>query len=322
LPVLGEGLDLSVLSELGFPDAQKVQGRASIADLFRPRKRCGIYVLHFSNGELYAGQAIDVTRRYAQHRIKYQDIDKISFKQVPRSRLNKEERTIIWGLEHDGQVLRNITFASIPKGESDFDLIMSPAEQTRWLEDFSYIDNGGDRIVNSALRRRYRDRFQKFLDAPNANEALDVLKIYAKVSLPALRRGEVSFWACSCWPAPNIYARVNINWQEVFNAFYFDDTFRFSFQVANSRLTGPFGDDLELLFERYPGLKWQDLRYDPGGSDQIRLLIDGSENAKAFITDKDILGAIRLFNLRLMRKGPCTFGRYHCTDLADTLVSD
>jgi len=108
----------------------------------------------------------------------------------------------------------------------------------------------------------------------------------------------------------------------VFTVFHFDDTFRFSFQVADSKLTGPFGDDLELLFKRYPSLKWQDLRYDPGGSDQIRLLIDGSENAKAFITDKDILGAIRLFNLRLMRKGPCTFGRYHCTDLADTLVSD
>ena len=108
----------------------------------------------------------------------------------------------------------------------------------------------------------------------------------------------------------------------MFNAFYFNDTFRFSFQVANSRLTGPFGDDLELLFERYPSLKSQDLRYAPGGYDQIRLRIDGSENAKAFITDKDILGAIRLFNLRLMRKGPCTFGRYHCMDLADTLVSD
>ena len=33
------------------------QGRASIADLFPPGQRCGLYILHFANGEIYAGQA-------------------------------------------------------------------------------------------------------------------------------------------------------------------------------------------------------------------------------------------------------------------------
>ena len=314
-------MDLSVLEKLSFSQAQHVQGRASIADLFKPKRRCGVYVLHFSNGELYAGQAVDVTRRYVQHRIKHKDIEKISFRQVPKAQLNNEERTVIWALEQDGQVLRNITFASIPKGESDFDLVMPPEKQARWLEDLSYVDNEGDRLINPALRRRYHDKFQSLLDMPYAAEALDVLKTYVKVSIPALRRGEVSFWACSCLPAPHIYSRVNINWQEVFTIFGSDESLQFSFQLADSSLAEPFGDKPELLFERCPTLEWEELQYAPGGSDQIRLLIRGAENAKSFIMDMDISPAIRLFNLRLMKKGPCTYGRYHCMDLADTLVS-
>lgn len=314
-------MDPGILKELGFSQSQHVQGRASIADLFKPKRRCGIYVLHFSNGELYAGQAIDVTRRYAQHRFKHKDIVKISFRQVPRIHLNNEERTVIWALERDGQVLRNITFASMPKGESDFDLVMAPKEQHRWLEELSYVDEGGDRLVDPALRLRYHERFQSLLDMPHANEALDVLKTYVRVGIPAIRRGEVSFWGCSCLPASSVYSRINVNWQEVLTVFKSDGSLWFSFHLADSPLEGPFGDNPGLLFERHPTLEWEDHCYAPGGSDQIRLLIRGAENAKTFITDQDILPAIRLFNLRLMQKGPCTYGRFHCMDLADLLVS-
>jgi hypothetical protein len=42
--------------------------------------------------------------------------------------------------------------------------------------------------------------------------------------------------------------------------------------------------------------------------------------AKAFIVDPGIVTAIRLLNLRLMKKGPCVYGRFHCMDLADRVV--
>jgi hypothetical protein len=78
-----------VLEAIGFSRRWKyVQGRASIADLFKPHRRCGIYVLRFSNEEFYAGQAVDVTRRYAQHRKTHGDIEQMAFKQVPRGRTN------------------------------------------------------------------------------------------------------------------------------------------------------------------------------------------------------------------------------------------
>jgi hypothetical protein len=69
-----------MLAKMGFSPSRDVQGRASIADLFKPHERCGLYILHFTNGEIYAGQASDVTRRYVQHRTVHNDIEAISFR--------------------------------------------------------------------------------------------------------------------------------------------------------------------------------------------------------------------------------------------------
>lgn len=145
LSAIGKGL--KVLEEMGFAPPQYVQGRASIADLFKPHERCGIYVLHFANGEFYTGQTIDVTRRYIAHRNSHDDIVKLSFKAIEKSQLDDEERAAIWQLEQSGWLLRNITFTSIPKGESDFDMIVLPKDQERWLQDLSFVDNSGTRLL-------------------------------------------------------------------------------------------------------------------------------------------------------------------------------
>ena len=51
-----------ILDRLGFTAARCVRGRESVADMFPSGKRRGIYVLHCSNDEYYAGKATDVTR--------------------------------------------------------------------------------------------------------------------------------------------------------------------------------------------------------------------------------------------------------------------
>ena len=102
----------SLLEKLGFPASRYVRGRASVADMFRQGKRCGIYLLHCSNAEYYAGQATDVTRRYVQHRKTHADIERISFKRVRRDRLDIEERRVIWALEEAGIYLRNIAMST------------------------------------------------------------------------------------------------------------------------------------------------------------------------------------------------------------------
>ena len=166
----------ATLSKLGFAPSCWVRGRSSIADLFKPEERCGLYVLHFANGELYAGQAVDMMRRYVQHRNSYTDILKLSFKQTDRSCLNVAEQSLIEQLEAEKYPLRNIVFTSVPKGQSDFDLIMSPEEQTRWLHDLAMVDDSGDRLVDPDLRRRYRNVYDQFVRLPFTGPTIDILK--------------------------------------------------------------------------------------------------------------------------------------------------
>jgi hypothetical protein len=280
-----------------------VQGRASIADLFRLGKRCGLYILHFANGEIYAGQALDVTRRYVQHRKVHGDIEEISFRRVAKDRLNDEERALIWALEQSGQRLRNITFTSIPKGESDFDLIMSVEEQDRWLKDRSYIDFGGSRVVDPELRRKYSRKFESFAAMPRSSEVIDVLRSYIRTSIPAFRRGEVSFWCISCMPGRDVYARINIYWQEVLTVFIVENELWLSLHMADSPFTLLSDEALALLFGRYPAIEVTEHQYEPGGPDQVNLALPAPA-AGPLLSDPEVLSAIRLFNLDSIRKPP------------------
>lgn len=329
-----------MLNELGFAPPQYVEGRATIADLFKPNERCGIYILHFLNGEFYVGQATDVSRRYIQHCNIHKDIQRISFKPTDQDCLDEEERAIIWQLEQNGWPLRNVVFTSVPKGESDFDFIMPIEEQTRWLNDLTFVDNEGERLVDPVLRRKFRVRYEKFTKKPYATDVLDILQEYIKIGIPAIRRGEVSFWCLSCvlsqaevytrvntgqadshsgFQNREVCLRINVNWQEVFTAFLYEKKLWFSLHMARSPLEKTFGVNLSRLSEKHQMADNTGHQYMPGGQDQTSFDIPVA-TAKAFITDPSISSAIRLLNLRLMKKGPCAYGRFHCMDLADEVL--
>lgn len=173
-----------VLATIGFSKTLNVRGRRSVADLFASKKRCGLYVLHFSDSELYAGQAVDVTRRYVQHLENHEDIVAISFRSVPKSRLNEEERNTIWTLEQNGFRLRNIAFTSVLSGETDFDLVMPVSEQEKWLEVFSSADLNGQRTNDSELRKKYRRKYQQLLQEPAIDEIIEVMRRYVQTCIP------------------------------------------------------------------------------------------------------------------------------------------
>lgn len=121
-----------ILKAQGYIGPYQVAGRSSIANLFGPKKRCGIYVLHFANDEHYVGQSVDVVRRYSDHRKNHTDIERISFKVIPEIDLDQEEKNLIAALEHQFP-LRNISLTTFYYGDSDFDQIMSTDEQNKWL---------------------------------------------------------------------------------------------------------------------------------------------------------------------------------------------
>lgn len=321
------------LLQLGFLKTYQVKGRATVADLFRPSRRCGIYVLHFSNGQHYVGKAVDVVRRYAQHRHTHTDIEKISFKRVAVSKLDAEEKATVRAVEIYGFRLRNIQLVSFSYGETDFDLIMSPEDQERWLNDLSYQDLAGERVVDELQRSRYRQRFLQFEQMPLAREIIRVLHEYIRNCVPAIKRGEKSFWICSCLPnnSKMLYSRINLGWQTTLEAYVYEGKrlFRWCltrfmaeqvFELSLQQVNREF--EMVISFENYTEMEVvvEKSGLTQGGQDQVWINVFGSENALRLIQDSYMLAAIRVFNLGLLQKGPCPYGRNHCLDLADKLI--
>ena len=312
-----------ILDNLGFPKPITIGVRHSIADLFPVSKRCGIYVLGFQNKEYYIGQAIDVTRRYVQHKQTHDDILKIWFKKTRKDLLNEEERNIIWKLEENGFRLRNIALTALPPVESDFDLIVSPEDQILWLKNQSSAEQRPvQRPDYNEIRRKYEKKFKRFLSKPYASEAIRFLKNYVLTTIPFPQQSELSFWCTSCLPAysnpdASIYSRVNIYWQEVFTVFYDIEGLGFTFHMSKLPLQKYFGSKLIGLVQKYKGIRITDHFYKPGGYDQVNLVADNIKAAERLLCDSVIISSIKDFNLRLMKKGACVFSRYHCFNLAD-----
>ena len=308
-----------LLTDLGFSELKEVTGRASIADLFQAKERCGVYVLAFGNGEYYAGQAVDVVRRFGDHRKNHADISHMTFQQVAQPDLNRVEQYVIHTLEASGFLLRNIVFMSHVQGERDLDLVVTPAEQKRWLEG-ELLDDVGPHVQDQSLRRRYQRRFAQFMDLPQAQGALVLLNLYLTTVIPAPRRTELTFWSVTCRPetrdAPQY--RVNVNMQEVF-ALYEEGDLKASFYLASHPFQEKLGPDWQQVLTD-AGWEWSDHAYAPGGYDQFNFRVTGIEEIAAVIMNATSSKAMRFMNLRLMRKGATKYSRYHCLGLADAAL--
>ncbi|MEF2280119.1 GIY-YIG nuclease family protein [Deinococcus sp. YIM 134068] len=310
-----------LLAQLGFPPWTEIRGRPSVADLYRPGKRCGIYTMGFETGERYVGQAVDVVRRFSQHRRTHADITHIAFQPCAAQDLNQTERRCIHTLEAAGVALRNIALMSVVSGERDLDLVLSPDEQTAWLNDHDAIEESDDRIQDDALRRRHRRKYERLLGLPHAQEALFTLGLYLNAALPAPRRTELTFWMVSCLPygvgrEETLYARVSLNMQEVFSLIGSPESLSATFHLARTPFEEELGEDWmnELTQE---GWGVSDHAYAPGGQDQFQLCTDDAENIHTLMLDPTANAAMALLNLRLMRKGPTYYGPSHCLDLVD-----
>lgn len=322
----------TILIDLGFPEiSYDVIAHSDMGGLIPIGERCGIYVLQFANGELYAGLSINVVKRYLQHLKSYDDIVRINFKCVPPDKLKREEKRIIQSLEKAGFHLRNIVHTSITYAPSPFDEIMSPEDQNLWLNNLSYIDSAGDRTHIDDLRNKYTNRYKRLARLPFAQEVVNILKAYVHFCIPAFVRSEMYYWCCSCLPKQGkelvVYSRINIYWQEVFTVGVTQDELFFSWHTA---LT-PLETTVQGKRRRYKLIKpdifqhpiqLSNHKYGPGGQDQVQIYTETSaENALQVIYDPDVCAAMRLFNLRLMQKGPNVYYKNHCFDLADKLIS-
>jgi GIY-YIG catalytic domain len=316
-----------LLEELGFEKSEFVGGRYSVADLFKPKERCGIYVLHFKNGQFYVGLATDFVRRYNQHKKNHLDIERVSFKKIKKEKLSEEEKLIVQTLQSEGFSLRNIQLVSIVEGETDFDLLMSVGQQEEFISDLAFNNMEGDKFEIEEQRIKYTNNFLVLSKLPYFEKFIQAIKAYVKIGIPIPKKSEYSFWCVSVPSRSSKLSRININWQEVSTYVFEKDDFHVTFHMAYSPLVAEFGEELDGLFEQFEDLeimvndKDEVHTYEPGGQDQVSFVIPSSIFHN-FIAVDAVQKAIKTFNLRLMRKGATIYNRYHSFDLSRRILDN
>ncbi len=311
-------------SKYGFTKTLNVEKRITIADEFRPNRRCGIYLLTFGNKEVYIGQAVDVVRRFCQHKKIHADIISVAFQHVQRKELNTREAYLIGEMEHDDYKLRNISLTSMPCCESDLDLIINKEDQISWINGKDIIDNT-QRIDDENQRRKYNHKFNKLIaDEIFTNQVIPFLKRYIKKAIIYPNKTELSYWALSCLPEDKnyykIYSRMNIYKQEVLTIGKEKNVLFFSFHLTDSTFSQLDKKEIEDRFARkYKTLYSQDHYYKSGGRDQINIIIEDYNESMKILEDEIFVNAIRTMNYRLMKKGATYFNRYHCLQIVDLI---
>ena len=301
---------------LGFESLQSVTGRTTVVDLVPAAKRVGIYLLGFRTGEAYVGLSTNIANRFVQHARTHEDIDWFTFKMISQSQLAMEERRCIESVERAGFKLRNISLASFAPSNADLDAIISPQEQNRFLR--SGIARPQTDLVPLArdLRRKYLKKFGSLMAHPHGLDAVFGLASYLPLALPCPQETQISFWNVTAFVGSRCPLRVNVNWQEVFSAHVFNGELVFFLQVARHPLANAFGKAIREIGRCLAPAEITSFHYAPGGQDQVRLLVRNSD-FENMLKCQPVVHAIREMNLRLMRKGPCMWGRNHCPQLFD-----
>ena len=102
-----------------------------------------------------------------------------------------------------------------PKG---LRLFLDPDQQRAWLDGETTLPDAAEREESLEQRFNYAARFEKLLRRPQADDVLDILRLYGATCLPIPRTTERFYWSVSCLPSTNDkpLVRVNASWMELF----------------------------------------------------------------------------------------------------------
>ncbi len=327
------GPSLDPTSALGFPAFNEVTSLQSVAHLFgTTKKRCGIYFLAFHGGLFYVGQAVDVVRRFSQHRKIHDDIVGFSFIPVPKSELDAIEKSLIFKAESIGLKITNAVHVTSIVGDTDFDLVVPTAEQNDWLcaNDRAVVfESVGPKIVLPESQKvRYAKQISRFGTQPLSQRALALFKQYLYNCVPAPRRTEYSFWSVSCMPSGsrNAWPRllcVNAALMELFVVGWERKNSEqlWSFvNVAEDVLIAHWPSAKKLM-RTFPFLQIERRDYRDAGQHQLTLVCEHGASMEQLLADPGISKAAATLALRVMRKRATIYCKYHCPQLADLALA-
>jgi|HigsolmetaAR202D_1030399.scaffolds.fasta_scaffold00003_62 hypothetical protein len=311
-----------LLDQLEFAQTFNVRQRSSINDLLPEGKRTGLYILHLSDDSYYVGMSLDVCKRFQQHRLRFDNIERLSFRRLPKrvALLRAKEREVIHTLDSYDVPLHNKVHITLPYGSSEFDILLTPEEQQVWLESGQ---NPSD--MHAAQRPQIeahkllsdQHKLRILAQLPEHKAICQLLKTYITSTVPAYFRSEGRFWALSCLPSTFGGERasvVNMSTMEAFVVFRDGTCF---INLADSVFSQAYSD--QEFLARYPATTINATHYQAAGFDQVNIHCYDPATSLAVIQDPHIQAAARLLNLSLVRQQATLHGRAHTPGLVSAL---
>lgn len=199
--------------------------------------------------------------------------------------------------------------------------------QRDWIEGKADLRDADERSETLELRFKYVTRFQKLVRRPQAQDVLEILRLYGQSCIPIPRRSERHYWSVSCLPSTSDkpLVRVNASWMELFTLYADGDGIRARALVHLSDFTTDRSltqDRLDEAFlERCVAMPEDVSYFFPRGADMFGINVRGSASIRCFLSARRVLGAIRTFNLTHMNRGRNAYQASHCYSLADYILA-
>ncbi len=226
------------------------------------------------------------------------------------------------------------------RGATGLRQFLNPEQQRDWIEGKASLreqshgrhagEHGGtaadDRSESLEQRFKYVARFDKLLRRPQAEDILEILRLYAENCLPIPRQTERHYWSVSCLPSTSDkpLVRVNASWMELFTLYAEGEGIRARFIVHLSDFTtdqSATQDHLDEAFLEQCVVRAEDIGHSfPRGEDMLIITVRGSASIRQFLSTSRALRGIRTFNLTHMNRGRNAYQASHCYSVADYML--
>lgn len=321
------------IQELGFPAPVDVSAEYGIGGRYpNARERTGVYVLVLSDGPCYIGKATDVVRRFSQHRRTFKDrLVGFSFLQLPRKQLDDVEQRLIKFAGSIGLPLEQVDWTTIPVRASDLLEIVDEEEFEAWRHDpRRHLAQDQWPIFAPETGRRSRDlqSFRQLSKMQAGEEAIDVCAEFVQQCIPVPRRTAPDYWNVACLPSTNRstsprFLCVSAHVMETLVLGYSkhspNETWGF-LVCARSPLERTYGS-LPKASRALCVTEVGERMYKSAGHDQCQLFVDSLSGIRRLLAAAPVREASQLLMQRVMQKGVNRYARFHCSALADRVLT-
>ena len=206
---------------------------------------------------------------------------------------------------------------------------LDPEQQQAWLEGEVTPSDSDERSELLEHRFKYIARFDKLLQRPQAQDVLDILRLYGATCIPIPRTTERWYWSVSCLPSSpdKPLVRISASFMELFALHADGDTLRARFILHLSDFTIDGSSEPEQLdtgLLESCAVRPEDVTYAIWRNARGILIakVRAAASICRFIAHPHALRAIRSFNLTHMNRGRNAYQASHCHSLADVMLGE